>query len=195
MEHTKLSGWPQTFERQCIPLPLRNHNVLTLHSFSPIKVPTAITTMKISSKRVSMSARLIFVTFAQAKRNENASSEEKVRHVQLRRLPVMIHIVKPSEGDNEERRTGGKAFGASLSVRVVLKCVASRTCYDIAPQTERLCFTRPDSKPLIIRATTATWGGYELNLLPGDPERVGCIRFYFTRIAQHPSGFVKVCGS
>ncbi|TNN24454.1 hypothetical protein EYF80_065421 [Liparis tanakae] len=117
-----------------------------------------------------------------AKRKENATSEEKVKHVQLRRFPVMIHIVKPSEGDDEERRMGGRALGASLSVCVVLKYAASRTCYDITPQTERSCFTRPP-------------GGCELNLLPGDPERVGCVRFYFTRIARHQSGFVKVCGS
>lgn len=48
-----------------------------LHYLFPVKVPTPITTMKISSKRVSLSLRLIFPTFARITREETVFQKEK----------------------------------------------------------------------------------------------------------------------
>lgn len=48
-----------------------------LHYFFPVKVPTPITTMKISSKRVSPCLQLIFPTFARITREETVFQKEK----------------------------------------------------------------------------------------------------------------------
>lgn len=52
-----------------------------LHYLFPVKVPTPITTMKISSKRVSLSLQLIFLTFAHITREETVFQKEKATRV------------------------------------------------------------------------------------------------------------------
>ena len=54
--------------------------VLTKKCIFSIKAPTPVTTMKISSKRVSVSVQQIFLTFADMKRKEATFQRKEMNH-------------------------------------------------------------------------------------------------------------------
>lgn len=116
--------------------PIRLNSLSSQSLCSPIQVPTPITTMKVSSKRVSVSAWEIFWTHRHTRRKSKPlSSFERIwaTCVQLRCSPasfLIIHIKAVSLKDNVERKMEKTSKVQSLLSKW-LKYLAASTCWDI----------------------------------------------------------------